>query len=173
MYTQRRFDRDVLIPAACTAEILASSSGKVSAKKVVPYTGELFTPDISDIKVIGDATYTWNQDGTITIGGTPDGIQETNCVKLVVPMIAGESYDLSISSEGSGFAYFAMMTDDTNYDGTYTTMGGNASWSPSNFTYTQFSATKLFANTNQTGRGKMVVRLNPATTYTISIKLHQ
>ena len=174
VYTQRRFDRDVLIPENCTAEILASSSGVVSAKKVTPFTGELFTEEnISDVKVIGDATYTWNQDGTITIGGTPNGTQETNCVKFVVPMIAGASYDLSISTEGQGYAFFGMMADDTNYDGTYTTMGGNAVWSPSNFTYKQFSATKLFANTTQTGRGNMVVRLNPATTYTISIKLHQ
>lgn len=175
VYTQRRFDRDVLIPEDCTAEILASSSGVVSAKKVDPFTGELFTEEnISDVKVIGDATYTWNQDGTITIGGTPDGTNQTNCIKFVVSqLVAGASYDISISTADQGYATFALLNDDTNNDGTYSVMGGNATWSPSNSTYKQFSATKLFANTTQTGRGNMVVRLNPATTYTISIKLHQ
>lgn len=145
-------------------------------KRNVNYNEELFQEEKLDIQKKGDANYTFNSDGTITVTGTaPSSYSDSaNVVFLVLRnVIVDGSYHIKVKSNTTARGWIGILAKDSDvFDGeTAPTTHGVKQF---NNSLTTINYDAHFVNnpgTSVLGRGSMFIALMPGATYEVSMKL--
>ena len=173
-----RFKRGVRIPDGMqTLKATIYRPGVITVKKrKVVYNEELFREDNVEVYCDGDATCTFNSDGTVTIGGTkpPTFSDNTNKAIFVLrDLIVNASYHIRIRSDAPIKGGISLYATDTEGEAIRT----NGSVTGSKAINNSISITNYDSHyvnnpgTSVLGKGSMQINLSPNATYTISVML--